>query len=71
MLLLKPFPSDSHGKTSLAQINLNQSLFVGMEIPLHSISVANKKQFGAHFSVLPMNVSKGGLQCPHSKKKSI
>lgn len=42
MHLLKLFPSHSHGKTPLAQINLNQSLFVGMEIPHPSISDANK-----------------------------
>lgn len=71
MLLLKLFPSHSHGKTPLAQINLNQSLFAGIEILHHSISDAKKKQFRAHSFVLLMNVSKGGLQCSHSKNKRV
>lgn len=71
MLLLKLFPSHTHGKTPLAQINPYQSLFAGMEIPHHSISDANIKQFRAHSFVLLMNVSKGGLQCSDSKNKRV
>lgn len=71
MLLWKLSPSHCHGKTPLAQTNLNQSLFVGVEIAHHGISDAKKTQFGTNSFVFLMNVSKGGLQCSHYKNKKV